>query len=166
MSDPNPNQAQIDSLYSSASSYDSTASYWSGVASEAQGTINSLNPQLQHKLDQKKKVDHVSGRMGELDNQATTVNNDLQTLGQGIGTQMDGDNGALSTIINIDNDNQTNINTAKSECTKLATKLQQEIDSLRAQIASATETRDNANRKAASARSSAAACRSRAASLA
>lgn len=150
-------QAYISSLSRSAASYSSSASYWSGRASNAQGTINSLTPQLQHKREQLAKAHAVNGRLPELTDKSNVVGTSLATLAAQVSNMM-GDDGATSRITELDDGFSASISRASNACARLIEALRQEVSSLESQIASATSARDTANANASSAASSAAWC--------
>ena len=150
-------QAYIASLSRSAASYASTASYWGGRASDAQGTISSLTPQLQHKRDQLAQANAVNGRLPELTDRNAAVGASLSTLSSQLANMMD-DSGASAMITDLDNDFSDPISRAGAACSQLIEVLSQEVASLEGQIASAVSLRQAANANASSALASAAWC--------
>ena len=150
-------QAVISSLTSSMNSYYRAAAQYDSAATTAQNNINSLTIDRDKKVKNKQKVDAVNGRLGELDQKDETIENDLSFLADGACTQLD-DDGARSGLKQINDNNAGHISAAKSAASALSQKLQDEIDALNQSIATETTARDNAQRNAASARSSAASC--------
>ena len=147
-------QSYINSLTRSMSTYNSRANYWSGQASSAQATINSLNPQLNHKRDQLAKAQAAQSKFGALTSSKTDFDDQLIDLANALGTQMD-DDGATNGIKNLDSDFEGHISAASTACNTLVNSLQQEVNNLQASINNAQSSLNTANSNAASARQSA-----------
>ena len=77
-------QAYINSLYRSASNYNSQASYWRGQASAAQSTIDALNPQLAHKREQLGYANDVNGMFPGLTSAVQTLDAQLEAVATGL----------------------------------------------------------------------------------
>ena len=147
-------QSYINSLTRSMSTYNSRANYWSGQASSAQATINSLNPQLDYKRKQLEKATDAKNKCADLTSSKTDVDDQLIDLANAFATQM-GDDGATNGIKNLDSDFEGHISAASTACNNLVTSLQQEVNSLQASINNAQSSLNTANSNAASARQSA-----------
>lgn len=157
-------QAYINSLYRSASNYNSQASYWRGQATAAQSTIDALNPQLAHKREQLGYANDVNGMFPGLTSAVQTLDAQLEAVATALDSQLS-DDGARSGVTRLDDTYEGHVSSAKSACTTLIATLEQEIASLEQQIAAATSQRNTANANASSASANASWCYSRIAAL-
>lgn len=147
-------QYYINRLSRSLNYYTNAANQWSEQASSAQATINSLNPQLNHKRDQLAKAQAAQSKFGALTSSKTDFDDQLIDLANALGTQMD-DDGATNGIKNLDSDFEGHISEASTACNTLVNSLQQEVNNLQASINNAQSSLNTANSNAASARQSA-----------
>ena len=150
-------QAYINSLYRSASNYNSQASYWRGQATAAQSTIDALNPQLAHKREQLGYANDVNGMFPGLTSAVQTLDAQLEAVATALDSQLS-DDGARSGVTRLDDTYEGHVSSAKSACTTLIATLEQEI-------AAATSQRNTANANASSASANASWCYSRIAAL-
>lgn len=157
-------QAYINSLYRSASNYNSQASYWRGQASAAQSTIDALNPQLAHKKEQLGYANDVKGMFPSLSTAISELDAQLEATATALDVQLS-DDGARSGVTKLDDSYEGHASSASSACSTLISTLEQEIASLEQQIAAATSRRDTANSNASSASANASWCYRRIAAL-
>lgn len=140
----------------SSSYYYQLAAQAEADARAAQGTINTLTPQLQHKQDQLRIAQEVQGKVSALNGDNSTIDSSLSTLASAFSSDFN-DDGANGGIHNLNSTFGGKIGDASQACADLITKLTNEINALQASINNAISTRDSSYSAAASYRSTAAA---------